>query len=270
MASFDITAVINGHGEGLLAHSSLLSLQRCARVAGKKGITVELLAVLDRPDPLTIEVFENFARACPELRIEIVQHGDLGYARNSAATAANGKWVAFLDADDIWGDEWLVAAYGAAEADARKIVWHPEINVYFGVAPHLFLHVDMEDERFRIATLAHTNTWTSLCFASAEFLQAVPYTGTHLRDYIGYEDWSFNIDVIHRGGIHKIVPGTAHAIRTRHTSLVKATTAAGCIPRPSGFFRDILKNRSLHTTSALQTPAEKPLAQEARGHSVQV
>ncbi|WP_250538455.1 MULTISPECIES: glycosyltransferase [unclassified Caballeronia] len=244
MASFDITAVINGHGEGLLAHASLRSLVRSADAARERGHSVELLAVLDRPSPLTREVFEHFARTCPELRIEVVQHGDLGYARNSAITLANGEYVAFLDADDIWGESWLTLALEAARADSRNIAWHPEVNVYFGVAPHLFLHMDMEDPRFRVATLAHTNAWTSLCFSSVAFLRQVPYAGTHLKDHIGYEDWSFNVDVIRQGGIHKIVPGTAHAIRTRHTSLVKATSAAGCIPRPSGFLRDVLRQRA--------------------------
>lgn len=255
MASFDITAVINGHGEGLLAHASLRSLARCASVAREHGHSVELLAVLDRPSALTLEVFESFARTCPELRIEVVQHGDLGYARNSAVAFANGQHVAFLDADDIWGESWLVQTLAAARADRRNIVWHPEINVYFGVAPHLFLHMDMEDERFRVATLAHTNTWTSLCFSSTEFLRQVPYTGTHLKENIGYEDWSFNIDVIRKGGIHKIVPGTTHAIRTRHTSLVKATSAAGCIPRPSGFLRDVLRRRA--EAGTIQSPKER-------------
>jgi len=251
MTSFDITAVVNGHKEGLLANSTLEGLARCIAAAKLKGIAVEPLAILDKPDPLTIEVFHSFSRKFPELKIEIVQHGDLGYARNSGVEMAHGKWVAFCDADDIWGEEWLVSAYAAAEADRREIVWHPEVNVYFGVSPHVFLHIDMEDERFNPAHLVYTNAWTSLCFASADFLRRVPYTGTHLSDNIGYEDWSFNVDAIRNGGIHKIVRGTAHAVRTRHVSLVKATTAAGCIPRPSNFFRGMLEARmSVSSTSS--------------------
>jgi glycosyltransferase involved in cell wall biosynthesis len=238
MSICNITAVINGHAEGLMAHSSLLSLKKCADIAEGMGVKVELLAVLDKPDELTSDVFDAFANINSKLRVIKVDHGDLGYSRNSAAQEAKGKYLAFLDADDIWGDEWLVRAFAAAEADQRNIAWHPEVNVYFGVTPNIFLHMDMEDPRFHIANLAYTNPWTSLCFVSAEFLRAVPYAGTRLKDHIGYEDWCWNIDVVDNGGLHKIVPQTAHAIRTRNVSLVKQTTAAGCIPRPSDFFRN--------------------------------
>lgn len=238
MSIFDITAVINGHAEDLLAYQSLQSLKKCAVVAESEGIKIELLAVLDRPSELTTAVFQQFASENPQLRVIVVDHGDLGYSRNSAAQDAKGKYIAFLDADDIWGEDWLVRAFAAAEADQRNIAWHPEVNVYFGVTPNLFLHMDMEDPRFHIANLVYANAWTSLCFVSTAFLRSVPYVGTRLKDHIGYEDWCWNIDVVDNGGLHKVVPKTAHAIRTRNVSLVKQTTAAGCIPRPSDLFRN--------------------------------
>ena len=247
MTNFDITAVINGHSEGLLANASLNSLSRCADVAAASGLRVEMLAVLDRPTEVTLHVFESFAAKRADLRVVTVQHGDTGYARNTAANEARGKWIGFLDADDIWGANWLLEAYKAAEADPRNVAWHPEVNVYFGVTPHIFLHVDMEDPSFHLAHLAYTNAWTSLVFTSRQFLRAVPNTGTDLKNNIGYEDWRWNIDVVNNGGIHKIVPNTSHAIRTRHTSLVKQTSAAVCIPRPSDLFRNEIRSRARRT-----------------------
>lgn len=244
MPKFDITAVINGHGEGLLAHASLNSLSRSADVAAAAGLRVEMLAVLDKPNALTLQIFEEYASRREDLRIVRVEHGDLGYARNSAADEANGKWIGFLDADDIWCTDWLVAAHKAAEADPRNVAWHPEVNVCFGATPNIFLHVDMEDPSFHVAQLAFTNAWTSLVFTSRDFLRSVPYTGTDFKNHIGYEDWGWNISVVNSGGLHKIVPNTSHAIRTRHTSLVKQTTAAGCIPRPSDLFRNAIRNRA--------------------------
>lgn len=243
MAAYDITAVINGHAEGLLSQTSLKSLARSADAATAAGLRVELLAMLDNPNNLTREIFENFSITRSDLKVEIVSHGDLGFSRNSAAQEANGKWIAFLDADDIWCEDWLLLAHAAAEADSRNIAWHPEVNAYFGVTPNILLHVDMEDPAFRVADLAHTNLWTSLCFTSRDFLRSVPYAGTDLKNNVGYEDWCWNIDVINSGGIHKIVPNTAHAVRTRSQSLVKQTTAAGCIPRPSNFFRNVIQGK---------------------------
>ncbi|MBP0593891.1 glycosyltransferase [Paraburkholderia sp. LEh10] len=240
MADFDITAVINGHAEGLVAQPSLRSLAKCAAVARATGLRVELLAILDKPNAITEEVFAEFARVEPGLRIKVAQHGDLGFSRNTAVEEARGKWIGFLDADDIWSADWLVLAHAAAESDPRKVVWHPEVNAYFGVTPNIFLHIDMEDPAFRIADLGFTNLWTSLCFTSADLLRSVPYVGTDLKNGIGYEDWCWNVDVVNSGGIHKIVPNTAHAIRTRRVSLVKQTSAADSVPRPSDFFRKVL------------------------------
>ncbi|MFM0494279.1 glycosyltransferase family 2 protein [Paraburkholderia caledonica] len=245
MAEYDITAVINGHAEGLIAQPSLCSLSKAVASARSSGLRVEPLAILDRPNPITLEVFAEYARIEPELRIEIVEHGDLGFSRNSAVEKSRGKWIAFLDADDLWGADWLIRAHAAAEADPRKIVWHPEVCAYFGVTPYVFLHIDMEDPSFCIADLGYTNLWTSLCFTAADLLRAVPYAGTDLKNGIGYEDWCWNVDVLHSGGIHKIVPSTAHAIRTKGVSLVKQTSAADSIPRPSDYFRKLIAARRM-------------------------
>lgn len=243
--SFDITAVINGHREGLLATSSLRSFKRAVGYARSKGLTVEMIAVLDKADTLTTEIFEDFQSQNPDFRIINVSHGDSGFSRNTAGLEASGEWIGFLDADDFWGENWLAAAHDAGVADPRQIAWHPEVNVYFGVTPHLFIHVDMEDPRYTVAGLVHGNYWTSLCFTRTNFFRSVPNTGTELDRNIGYEDWSWNIDVIKNGGLHKIVPGTSHAIRTKSVSVVKRTTAANCIPRPTDFFRRIIGARKI-------------------------
>lgn len=181
-----------------MALSSLRSLARNADTARLAGLKVELIAILDKPDPLTLEVFQNFANLRTDIRVEVVDMGDLGFARNKAAALASGKWISFLDADDIWADRWLVEAFTAAENDPRQVVWHPEVNVYFGARAHLFLHGDMDEPQFNISTLAYTNLWTALAFVSAEFLRKTPYAGTNLKQNIGYEDWSWNIEVVNQ------------------------------------------------------------------------
>lgn len=243
MHKYNITAVINGHNEGMLASSSLQSFLRCAQIAEDAGVKTELIAVLDNADSITKEVFEEFASRHTGLRVLCVEFGDSGFARNTAGAVAEGKWVAFLDGDDLWSGDWLVEAFKAAEAEKRQVVWHPEVNVYFGINPHLFIHMDMDNTQFDIATLASQNMWTALAFVSRDFLRQVPYTGTNIKEFIGYEDWSWNVDVISNGAIHKTVMGTAHAIRTKHTSLVKTTSAGKCIPRPSPYFKNLLIDR---------------------------
>jgi len=239
MNDFDITVIINGHREGLLAWPSLLSLAAAVRNAEDNGLRIEVIGVLDRPDGATIEIFHGYpGNRC--MRILHVENGDPGRSRNNGIAAARGNWIAFLDADDLWCNNWLLAAHQSAERDGRSIIWHPEVNVYFGTHPHVFAHVDMEDPDYDHLGLALTNYWTALCFAPRSLLLDTPYPETTLNRQIGYEDWGWNMETIARGALHKVVPGTGHAIRMKEVSVVRQTTAARALPHPSGLFRQLL------------------------------
>ncbi len=231
----DISAIINLHGEGDMAASSLESLYRATDVAGKQGVSVELIAALDRPDEATLKAVRACAR--PGLRILQLDKGDLGASRNAAVSTAAGEWVAFLDGDDLWDRQWLAEAFRAASADPRDVIWHPEVNVYFGETPSLLVHMDMEDEAFDLAALAAGNYWTALCFTRRRILERTPYPETDLNKRVGFEDWGWNIAAIAAGNLHKVVKGTGHAIRTRPGSLARTTASHGARPDISGLFR---------------------------------
>ncbi|MGF6425634.1 glycosyltransferase involved in cell wall biosynthesis [Bradyrhizobium elkanii] len=212
-------------------------------MAQSKGLLVEIFCVLDKSSPLTSEIISTWATKHEHARVLDVQFGDLGLARNSGVATASGEWIAFVDGDDLWGENWLTAAHQAALAEPRSTIWHPEVNLYFSARPHAFVHIDMDDPTFSPSILALTNCWTALCFAKRSVFVDVPYRQVDHHRQIGYEDWAWNIETIALGNIHKIVPGTSHAIRTKEESLVRRTTAAGCLPYPTNMFRDILAER---------------------------
>lgn len=237
----DITVVLNAHNEGILAHPTVLSLHQAKLHAERHGLTVEVIIVQDKPSPETLEYFNE----CKVLDFTTlrVSFADCGLSRNAGAQAATGKWIAFLDADDLWCASWLTACHESAVTDPRDIVWHPEANQYFATEPYIFVHVDMEDPSFDLLTLMTNNYWTSLSFARRELYLSYPYPPTHLDTQLGYEDWSWNALTISQGILHKIVPATMHFLRQKPLSILRQTAASFALMYPTPLFKDFLDHR---------------------------
>jgi glycosyltransferase involved in cell wall biosynthesis len=234
----DVTVVVNAHREGLIARPSLLSISRAKAHAEERGLNVEVIVVLDRADSVTMGIVERWEES--DVRVLRVDHGDLGLSRNYGVNAAAGEWVAFIDADDLWCETWLNYAVVAARHDRRKIVWHPEVSVYFGVHKHIFMHMDMESDGYDPLSLCQSNYWTSSCFANRAIFVSTPYPRSELACQIGHEDWSWNLSVIGKGAIHKVVKTTGHAIRSKRESLLRDANLAGAFPKPDNLFRKYL------------------------------
>jgi glycosyltransferase involved in cell wall biosynthesis len=228
--NIDISVIINAHRDGLLLLPSLKSAANAIADAEDWGLRCQMLVTLDCPDALTAEIANHALSLTDSAQCMTVDVDDLGRSRNAAVQAASGAYVAFLDGDDLWSRTWLSDALAFSCSDSRLLVLHPEFNIFFGHNPQVFTHVDMEDSSFDIAALALDNVWTSLCFAPRRLLLDCPYPQTDLANHIGYEDWGWNMRAIEWGALHKIVPGSSHAIRRKAVSLVRQTVAAGCFP----------------------------------------
>lgn len=235
MNSYDISAVITAHNEGLLIVPSLRSAIRNVLCAEAEGFSVEILIILDSADALTKSVVENSKGS--NTRIIEVKCGDPGLARNEATRVAKGEWVAFLDGDDLWGESWLLNAVRAARYDRRAVVWHPEVSVYFGEARRIYRHIDMESAEYDPLGLVIQNYWTALHFSPRDLMLDVPYVAT---GPVGYEDWDWNVNAVKAGAIHKVVKGTGHGIRIKDNSRLKSSNNARSSLSPTNLFRKII------------------------------
>lgn len=228
----DITAVITAHAEGTLAGLSLRSLIEAVDQARAAGLSVECLAVLDNPDPATVEAVADAAP--PDCRVERVSRADQGRVRNDAVGFAGGEYVAFLDGDDLWSSNWLTDAYAVCGADAGRVIAHPEVNWFFGDATNLHFLPDQADPDFdAFAYTRVANPWDALCLAPAAAYHEVPFASRAIADGIAYEDWHWNMDTLVAGYRHRVVPETIHFKRRRGGSQFAQANANRSLTPPS-------------------------------------
>jgi glycosyltransferase involved in cell wall biosynthesis len=211
----DITAILNVHNEGLLAGPSIKSFESAIAHAQAQDLSVESIVLLDRPDGITLSIFENLGTRHELIFADV---GDPSLARNTGVSAGRGDYIAFLDGDDLWGFEWLAAAHDFCARSPIEVIAHCEVNVMFGEENHLWWNADSEDPGFDFEYLRLANYWTALSFASRGIYLEHPYQKNDLIDGYGYEDWHWNCQTFKAGIAHRPVPNTVHMIRKRSGS----------------------------------------------------
>lgn len=230
-----VTVLVTVHHEGTLVHRTLVSARKALAKAAQGGYTGELLAVIDRGNPETLDYFSSHPHAVDRtLHVDV---GDLAQARNLGIEVANGKYIAILDADDLYSENWLLEACRLAESADQEQVYHPHVSLYFGAGHRVFWHPNSTDAEFNPANLLISNYWTSLSFGPKTLYKRFPYQPIELRRGFGYEDWHWNCETLGSGVRHVAVPHTAHFIRLKESGSLNAQTAISrAVMRPCSLF----------------------------------
>ena len=252
--SVDVSVVLLAHREGILIHRTLRSVLRAVDFARDRGFSCEVIVVLDQADSATAQYFAR--QDGLNFKFVAVGFGDPGCARNVAVNVSQGKYVAFVDGDDLVSRNWFAAALAFSHRyreRGRRLVMHPEVNVMFGADTAILMHIDQEGPDWHVARLFAGNFWTALIVAHRDDLLAVPYRKTASESGFGYEDWDWNCLAVDAGMVHKVVPGTSHYVRIKEVgSRNQLAQKSKLLVRPSPIF------------DRLAAQMMEPLANESR------
>jgi glycosyltransferase involved in cell wall biosynthesis len=233
-----VSAVVTFHRERELVTPTLHAIERMRCYAETRGLRVRLEMTLDGGDPET----ERAILSHPALRDGDVLHRiemlDLSLCRNYAIDRARGEYVAILDGDDLFSENWLAQAVQTIVEHGPATIVHPQLLIAFGTWNAYWEQLDQTDARFLPETLVSFNHWNACTVARREVFMRCPYVYARVGESgFGFEDWHWNCETIAQGYVHRVVPQTFRLERRKASgSLNVAHQSHAAILRPSPFF----------------------------------
>ncbi|MGV3605069.1 MAG: glycosyltransferase [Planctomycetaceae bacterium] len=267
-SSPQISILVIAHRESLLIHRTLRSVHVAVENAQQHDIPCEILLILDRGDERTRGYIQRFPAG--KQRVIEVNYGDPALAREEGRRQARGKYIALIDGDDLYGENWLTTCYQYAEkSSVPKLVLHAEHQVVFEAESFLVSYQSSSDSDFNPIHMAGTNYWTSILFFSRTIFQGQPFSPiirdskSRLHQGYGFEDWHWLTEQLAFGAEVHAVPGTCNFVRRKHSvarSILQADAGRKTLLPPSSLFspvpiaEDLRKQADVSPTPAIAFP----------------
>ena len=233
MSGIDLTVAVTAHSESLVAGPTMTSAERAIALAEAEGMRVERLLGLDACTPQARAYFAQPGLAAWERHDFVFR--DQGQTRNALAGRARGRWLAFLDGDDLFSENWLVEAarlLARAETEGARVIVHPELNWQFDAGASVILKPAQDDPLFSPYYFAVTNYYDALCAAPRQVWLDHPYAHRAVRDGFAYEDWQWGIETMAAGWHHVAARDTIIFKRRRDASQIHESKAHSSMIRP--------------------------------------
>ncbi len=219
--STDLSVVVTAHDETAVCGPTMRSADLAVEAARASGVTVQTVIGLDAATRATTAYFRQ--PRFEHWQLEVMDEGDLGRVRNALLPALDGRYVAFLDADDLFSENWLVegvAALRAAAERGERAIAHPELNVVFDGTRAVLVNVPQDSPLFTPHYLYIRHCYDSLCLAPREAHLETPYVSRDVPNGLSYQDFQFTIETLEAGWRHIVARDTIIFKRRRDLSLV--------------------------------------------------
>lgn len=215
----EISLVITAHNEGKLVLNALNSVLENIR---KSKITkYEVLIGLDNPDRETQIVVAQNDFHSEFIHVYNFKLGDVGIVRQNLLNLTKYEHISFLDADDLWADNWLCEA-SKFSAKNPNAVLHPDLTIFFDKEiKYVRKNPDSTSRKFKKELLVFENVWTSSYITPRWVMEKFPMKSGNTSDEsspYAYEDWSWFRETLAEGIDHRIVKKTAHFHKIKDNS----------------------------------------------------
>ena len=118
MSDVDLTVIVTAHDETVVCGPTMRSADLAVDAARSRGYKVETVVALDKATGATSEYFHQ--RRFDHWERREMHEGDLGRVRNAIVPETEGRYIAFLDADDLFSENWLAEGIAALDAAAGR------------------------------------------------------------------------------------------------------------------------------------------------------
>lgn len=163
----------------------------------------ECVIVDDGSTDETARVAKEWCDADPRFRLLHQENRGVAAARNAGAAVSGGRYLLFLDADDILAPGYLEAAVAALEAD-------PSLTLVFGRAERFGARNSWSElPDFSMGTMLSRNClYVSCVLRRADFERCAGFDSAFVA---GFEDWDFWLSLF------EALPGEPKVLRLEQT-----------------------------------------------------
>lgn len=207
-----LSIIITAHNEGLLAHKTMRSVERALeQVEG----SYEVIINLDRPDDETKKYFEKYN---DRKNYVVTQSdcGDTGGARNHAIKQAEGKYVIFMDADDLVSKNYFSGILEVLESTREEVMVYPQYCLAFEDCGDNYTLQELQEASntdYDIMKLFGRHRWISSVGGQRKTFLEHPYIRD--KDGFGHEDYALIIELAGLGIEQRVAKNAVHFYRRR-------------------------------------------------------